>query len=156
MRAAAVFVLLILALVVALIVAAGWSSDRAANLEMARANGEAIVIRAQGQAALDRAQAAQLTAAAASIAMLAAVPWGVLSCLGVLGLAVIALAAALVVRRPTIVQTPPQLITREIVYLPAPGQSRREVWQALSDNRAAGLLESGQVVDAAPRGKRRE
>ena len=147
MKAAAAFVLLILALVVALIVAAGWSSDRAAQLENIRGMNETARIRAQaeadkeriiaqGEAAINRAEAATMRTQAATVAMLAAVPWGVLACLGVLGLAAVALAFAAVVNRPTVVHTPPQIIERQIVLLPPPGQSRREMWRLLVDSQA--------------------
>lgn len=154
MKAAAAFILLVLFFVVALIVAAGWSSDRAAALERvqglnetariraaaeadaqrtrARAEADKERIIAQGEAAINRAEAATMRTQAAAVAMLAAVPWGVLACLGVLGVGVLALAFVAVVNRPAVVQSPPQIIERTVVYLPAPGQSRRDVWAAIA------------------------
>lgn len=126
MKAAAVFTVAVLGLFLAIILAAGWNADNAARVESARAAGEATIIRAQGQAAMDRAQAAQMTAAAASIAMLAAVPWGVLACLGVLGIGVLALSAAIVTRpRPIL---PPPLVERQIMLLPYGRQATPNLW----------------------------
>ena len=131
MKAAAVFTVAVLGLFLAVLLAAGFAADGSAKVEMARAQGEATIIRAQGQAAMDRAQATQMTAAAASIAMLAAVPWGVLACLGVLGIGVLALAFAAVVNRPQVIQLPPpppQIIERHIMLLPGGHQAAPDLW----------------------------
>jgi hypothetical protein len=99
------------------------------RLVYAQGQAEAMVVRAQAESRLHAAQAAAITSASL-------LPWGVLAILGLLGLAIVALCIVVVVRRPQ--AGPPVLIERQIVYLPAPGQSRREVWQALSDSWATG------------------
>ncbi len=136
----ATFFILIFGLFLALILAAGWANDQAAAARQA----EAAIIRAEGQAALARAEAAILRAEAVSIQMYAALPWGALGALAVLGLAVIALAVALAIR-PSV---PPQVVTREIVYLPPPGQSRHQTWQVLTAAQTVRL--------PAPKGSRKK
>jgi hypothetical protein len=115
-------ILVCLALVVALFAAMGYANDRAAQYELARGRSQAIIIQAQGQARLDSAQAWAVTSAAA-------LPWGALTILGVLGLGILALAAAIVVLT---LNRQPLLVERQLLYLPAPGQPRSEVWRALA------------------------
>ncbi len=101
-----------------------------ANLERARAEAQAAVIRAEAQAGAIR-----------SAALL---PWGVLAVVGVVGVLGLSLAAlALVLVGPRRGGPPAQIIERQIVYLPAPGQRRAETWASL----AAGPLRSGEVVE---------
>jgi hypothetical protein len=108
-----------------------------ASLAYAQGQAEAMVLRAQAESRLHAAQAAAITAASL-------LPWGVLAILGVLGLAVVALCMVIVTRRP---QTAPTLVVeRQIVYLPAPGQSRREVWQSLSETCTTGERRPPSVV----------
>jgi hypothetical protein len=102
-----------------------------ANLAYAQGQAEAMVLRAQAESRLHTAQAVAITSASL-------LPWSVLAILGLLGLAVVALCVVVVVRRPQ--AAPPVLIERRIVYLPAPVQSRREVWQALGDMRNESIL----------------
>ena len=132
MRAAAAFVLLVLLLLGFILIASAWNHDSAADYVRAEAAAESMVIRAQSQAA--------------AITMLAAVLWGVLLVLGVLGIGIVALAFAAVVNRPKIIQPPPQLIERRVMYLPTPGQSRREVWQAIADSKTNVKVIPGKVV----------
>ncbi len=98
-----------------------------AALEFERGRSQAIVIQAQGQARLDAAQAAAISSAAM-------LPWGALAILGLLGLAVVALCVVIVARpRPEHRPEPPARISeRHVVYLPTPGQSRRETWQQVA------------------------
>ena len=86
---------------------------------------EAMVIHAQSESRLSAAQAMATTSAAM-------LPWGVLGVLGLLGLAVVVLALVLAWRRPT--KNRSSLPSPIIVYLPAPGQPRRQVWQALHNS----------------------
>jgi hypothetical protein len=138
------FIVTVLILFIVLAFAFGSMADSAAkstnaqaNLTYARGQAEAMVIRAQAESRLQAAQAAAITSASL-------LPWGVLAILGLLGLAVVALCVVIVTRPPR--QPAPYLIERQIVYLPAPGQSRREVWQALSDTaRPDVLLIPGEV-----------
>lgn len=133
----ATFFILIFGLSLALILAAGWANNQAAAARQA----EAAIIRAQSQASLARAEAAVLRAEALSVQMYAALPWGVLGALAVLGLAVTALAVVLAVHPAS----PPQVVTREIVYLPPPGQSRRQTWQVLTTSGTRQLPASKKV-----------
>jgi len=96
---------------------------------------EASIIRAQAESRLTTATAGAITTAAL-------LPWFALATLGVLGLAIMALARAIVARmrvQPG-AQTIKRIETRIILYLPTPGASRREVWQALSDRREEPIL----------------
>lgn len=136
----AILTLIALALSAGLIFALGYANDRAAQKELARGQAESMILRAQGQARLDSAQAMGTIILAVAALVLSSLPLAVLAVLGILGLAVVALAFVMVRNRPLIIQTPPRLITREIVYLPAPGQSRHDVWRSLTEvggNRAA-------------------
>ncbi len=97
-----------------------------AALEFERGRAQAIVIQAQGQARLDAAQAAAISSAAM-------LPWGALAILGLLGLAVVALCMVIVARpKPHRPEPPTRIIERHVVYLPTPGQSRRETWQQVA------------------------
>jgi hypothetical protein len=93
--------------------------------EEAYGRAEAMIIHAQAESRLSAAQAV----AATSAAML---PWGVLGVLGLLGLAVVALALVLALRQPAGTAGRSSLPSPIIVYLPAPDQPRRQVWQVLS------------------------
>lgn len=105
---------LVLILVLGLTVAAGWANDRAADAAWARGQAEAAVIRAETEANVR--------------VLYAALPWGVLGALSILGLSIVALAGAIVWRqRPR-----PHIISREIVYLPPPGQRRLQTWQIIT------------------------
>lgn len=126
MKEIAAAIILILALFIGLALASGWSNERAASYEYAKGQAQALVISARAEAALDRAAAAQ-------IVMLGAFPWGILFVLSLFGMAVVSLVFVLVMRQPLVIHTPPQIITREIIYLQAPDQPRREVWARLSD-----------------------
>ncbi len=105
-----------------------------AQLAYARGQARAVVIEAQGQRQAQvieaQGQARLDSAAALSVASYALLPWGVLAVLGLLGLAIVALLGLVTIRRPQ-----SQIVERQVVYLPAPGQARREVWQALSHGR---------------------
>lgn len=82
-----------------------------AGLEYARGQARALVIEAQGQASLDRAQAYAMT-------LNSGLPWGVLGILGILGLALVALAFVVVARGQ---QNRPEVIERVIIErLPEP------------------------------------
>ncbi len=94
------------------------------------------IIIAQGQSQLDAAQASAITSAAL-------LPWGVLGILGLLGLAIVALALV-IVTQPGRPGQPVYLATPTIVYLPAPGQSRREIWQAIEEIKPNLFLSSHQ------------
>jgi hypothetical protein len=115
--------LVVIALLALLAFGIGYASDQAGEAAYQQAQGEALVIRAQAEARLTAATAQAITTAAL-------LPWGVLLVLGVLGMSIVALSAAIVVTRPR--QQPPQIIERQILYLPPPGQPRRDTWQALS------------------------
>lgn len=108
-----------------------------AQLAYAQGQAEAMVLRAQAESRLHAAQAAAITSASL-------LPWGVLAILGVLGLAIVALCVVIVVRRPQ--TAPPMLIERQIIYLPTPGQSRREVWQSVSEISVLGERSPQEIV----------
>lgn len=115
-----------------LTLAIGYASDRAGEAQYRQAQGEALVIRAEAESRLTTATASAITTAAL-------LPWFALTILGVLGLAVMALAGAIVVKAK-----PARIIeTRTVIYLPAPGQTRREIWQGIN---AVNLLEQPQVM----------
>lgn len=118
-----------------------------AQLVYAQGQAEAMVLRAQAESRLHAAQAAAITSASL-------LPWGVLAILGVLGLAVVALCAVIIVRRPQ--TAPPMLIERQILYLPAPGQTRREVWQALSEPSPTEGRRSHLVVALSDEGRKNQ
>ena len=141
-----VMVVFALLLVIAGVAATGWASQQAAQAEYARGQAEAAIVRAQGQASIDRAEAAQIRAEASvqqiealamaiAVGLLATVPLVVMLLVAVLGLGLMAVAITGLRSRPKVVYAPPQIITREIVYLPAPGQRRGEVWQVVSETR---------------------
>lgn len=111
-----------------LALAVGYASDRAAEQDRA----EAVVIRAQAESRLTSATATAITTTAL-------LPWFSLTILGVLGLAVMALAGAIITRHPG----PRTIEVRTIVYLPAPGQTRREIWRGISQVKA---IEPPQVM----------
>jgi len=132
-------ILALLALVGLLFFAAGYANTRAT----ARNYSEAAIIRAQAESRLT-------TATAGAIVTAALLPWGVLAILGVLGLATVALSGAIVVTRPR--QQPPQIIQRQILYLPPPGQRRGETWQALargSDFIQVEMSQPAQYIEVA-------
>jgi hypothetical protein len=133
------FIVLILGLGLAALGLIALVNESAAKAETARGNAEAQIIHAEGQAALNRAQAA-------SMVMTAAVPWGVLFILGLLGLAVVALCLVIVTRRPAV--TPPVVLMLppqpEISVLPPPGQEQRRWPPALAW--VSGLLPSSEAV----------
>ncbi|RME74348.1 MAG: hypothetical protein D6784_10110, partial [Chloroflexi bacterium] len=104
------------------------ANDKAAEAQRARGQAQAAIIRAQGQAAIDRAEAALIRAEAFNAQLYAALPWGILGALAVLGVSVVALAAVIATRPPR----SSQIVTREIVYLPPPGQSRLKTWRVLT------------------------
>jgi len=82
-----------------------------AGVERARGEAEAMILRAQGQNSLDRAQAYTMT-------LNSGLPWGVLGVLGVLGLAIVALSFAVIGRSQ---QNQPRVIERIVVErLPEP------------------------------------
>lgn len=123
----------ILVCVALIIVASGYAFDRAADRDRA----EAVVIHAQAESRLTSATAGAITSAAL-------LPWGVLAILGVLGLAVVALAGAIVVcvtRRAKVIER--ELRTQVICYLPAPGQTRPQIWAGVQ---RVAQIEAGQVV----------
>lgn len=119
----------ILICIALIIVASGYASDRAADRDRA----EAVVIHAQAESRLTTATAGAITSAAL-------LPWGVLAVLGVLGLAIVGLAGAIVVRTTR----PGRVIeTRTVVYLPMPGQTRPQIWAGVQQ---VAQIEAGQVV----------
>lgn len=126
---AAVAIVITLVLIVAGIVALNSLSNSAANYETARGNAEAAIIRAHGQASLDRAEAAAIRAEATTAKLFAALPWGVLVIIGLSGFGLIALSAVVLVvafRSPGIPSLsrdnhpPARIIERQIIYLPHP------------------------------------
>ena len=119
MKASSKFMIL-MALVVLMLFGASLLLSNATKYREVTDQGQATIIRAQGQARLDSAQAW----AVMSGAML---PWGVLGVLGLLGVVGLSL-----VLRPAPPQSPPHIIERQIIYLPPPGQARRETWQVLT------------------------
>ena len=137
-----VAIIICLTLAAVIYLAAGWASDKAADYERARGDAQAQMVYAQGQAALNRAEAraietqASAQAQATMINALAAtahigLAWGVLAlvlCAGA-GLFVLALA---IINRPYQAAPAATIIERHVYYLPAPGQSRREMWQVLA------------------------
>lgn len=120
----------ILICVALIIVASGYASDRAADRDRA----EAVIIRAQAESRLTTATAGAITSAAL-------LPWGVLAVLGVLGLAVVALAGAIVFRKTKVIER--ELRTQVICYLPAPGQTRPQIWAGVQQ---VAQIEAGQQV----------
>jgi hypothetical protein len=131
-------ILIFLALVLAIVMGWGWSAGQSASYEAQRGISESMIVRANGQARLDSAQAA-------AVLMAAAVPWLVLGILGVMGLGIIVLAVS-IATRPS---PGPALIERQIVYLPAPGQPRRETWAAIE--RMGRPAIAGRCVEIATR-----
>lgn len=138
MRTLLALTALCIALAGLLVWAMGWASDQTARAVLADGQARALVIEARADYAERVSQAnsqARLNAAAATAALMtAAIPWGGLSLLACFGVAVVVLGLAFIVRRP--VSAPPQIIERQIVYLPPPGQVRRETWLALSGDRS--------------------
>lgn len=145
MKALFILLAICIALAVLLVAAMGWASDRAAKAQLAEGQARALVIEAradyQERVAQANSQARINAAAANAVMMTAAVPWGVLSLLGCFGLGVVILGLALIVRRPMADPPPLRVIERQVVYLPAPGQRRGEVWQILSAPARAPLIE---------------
>lgn len=130
---------LVLMLLIVLFYLVTRTQDNAISYEYARtaaieAEGRtrAMVIQAQAESRLHTAQAVALTLAAT-------LPWGVLGVVGLLGLAVVGLLGLM--QFPGRSSSQPKLIIeRQIVYLPAPGQRRAEIWQALQASREDGPL----------------
>ena len=148
-------IVLPLALILGTVAATGWAAQQAAQAEYARGQAEAAIVRAQGQASLDRAEASQIRAEATvqqieslamavAVGLLSAAPLVVMLLIAALGLGLMVVAITNLRTRPRVVYAPPQLITREIVYLPAPGQRRGEVWQAMSEARSELVAQSGR------------
>lgn len=109
-----------------------------AELVYERGQAEATIMRAQGQARLDAAQAGAIT-------MSAALPWGVLGTLGLLGLALSALAMAIVVMSFNKAMQPPPIVERQIILLPGPDTARRDVWRLMAGEQPKPLyLRSGR------------
>lgn len=136
MKTAILLIIITLGLTLMIVYACGKVEDSVAARTYAEAakmdaygRAQAQIIQAQAESRLHAAEAGAITSAAVSNVMLSALPWGILGILGLLGLGVVALAFVVVTRPPR----QPMLIERQVFYLPAPGQSRREVWQALSD-----------------------
>jgi hypothetical protein len=126
-------VVIILMLLIILTYAVAVLNDKATRREYARAaaieadgRARALVIAAQAESRLHAAQASATLSAVL-------LPWGILAVLGLLGLAIITLAGTVLIlyllRPPQSVQ----IIERRVLYLPAPGQRRSEVWQALCE-----------------------
>ncbi len=115
------------AVVVAFVLALGNLADARAGLEYERGRSTALIIQANGQARLDAAQALAMV-------MVASLPWGVLGVLGLLALAIVAMVGFLAWTR---VQADPggaspvRIIERQLILIPAPGCSRREVWKSV-------------------------
>ena len=144
-------IVLPLALILGTVAATGWAAQQAAQAEYARGQAEAAIVRAQGQASLDRAEASQIRAEATvqqieslamavAVGLLSAAPLVVMLLIAALGLGLMAVAITGLRSRPRVVPAPPQIIIREIVYLPAPGQRRGEVWQVVSETRMPELV----------------
>jgi len=141
-----VMVVFALLLVIAGVAATGYAAQQAAQAEYARGQAEAAIVRAQGQASLDRAEAAQIRAEASvqqiealamavAVGLLSTAPLVVMLLVAVLGLGLMAVAITGLRSRPRVIYAPAppaRIIERHVVYLPAPGQSRREVWKQLS------------------------
>ncbi len=104
-------------------------AEAEAEVTRAQAEAEAKRIAAQGQARLDSAQAAIITTAAntqATIAkMQAGLPWAILGVLGILGLAIVALAFTVVARSVT--SPPPQQIVERQIFLLPPNERAYKV-----------------------------
>lgn len=103
-----------------------------ANLAYSRGQAESMIVRAHGIASLDRAEAAAIRAEAFTAKMLSMLPYAVLAVLAVLGLAVVALAFVIVSKRAGPGWNQPQIIERQIVYLPPPNMARRDIWRLMS------------------------
>lgn len=116
-----------------------------AHLEYTRAANEAMVIRAQSQAALNSAQASQANAIAFSMTMMTLVPWGVLFAVSLLGMGILGLVLTLGYFRHTEQMRP------QIVYLPNPELPRREVWNSLSASRDIIQIEPTSVLHKVAR-----
>lgn len=128
----ALFILLIILVALAAGLLYLWAdvTDSAADYETARGHAEAEITRAQGQAALDRAEAratviqaaalaSQITAQASITQMYAALPWGVLAVVGLLGLGMLGLVVLVIAFR---LQAGPPVIQQQVYILPRGGQ----------------------------------
>ena len=107
MEKAIAFVVVLVICALAVLFLVGWAMDAGtrqasaqANLAYAQGQAEAMILRAQGQNSLDRAEAAAVRAEAFTAKMLAMLPYSVLAVLAILGLAVVALAFVIVTRSP--------------------------------------------------------
>jgi len=143
----------VLVLTIGLVMATGWTSEKASRLEYAKGQAQALVISAEAQASLSRAEAAMIRAEAVTtevmaraeaakmgilarteatqLLMMSGIPWAVLFVVSLLGLCVMGLLALAIVRRPVVVHAPPQIIERQIIYLPRPETPRMEILKAL-------------------------
>ncbi|GAB4423958.1 MAG: hypothetical protein Kow0031_02690 [Anaerolineae bacterium] len=126
----AVIITILGLLVIGLIAAAVIAANQPSGYE------QAAIINAQGQARLDTALA---TATVTGVVGVAA--------LGLIGLVGLLVLAGLLIHTSAAVTTaaitgvvalmqpgrPRVIIERQVLYLPRPGQKRRELWQQLSD-----------------------
>lgn len=101
-----------------------------ASVEYAKGQAESMILRAQGQNSLDRAEAEAIRASAFTSKMLAMLPYTVLAVLGILGLALVAMSFAVVTKSQ---QNRPRVIERVIVErLPEPARralAQQDRWQ---------------------------
>jgi len=114
------FVLIILLVV---LIPFGVSSCNTSKANLAISQAQADAIRWEAQA-----RATALTIAAST-------PVIVFGGVFIIALAVVALGIVAVTRRQAIAP-PPQIIERQIIYLPPPGQRRGDTWRALGDVKA--------------------
>ncbi len=99
-----------------------------ADKALAEGKAQAMIINAQGQARLDTAQAQSLMMIAA-LPYLAAIVGTII--LGMIFLSAIGVMVMIAKRKPEV-----HRIETRVMYLPAPGAPRREVWSRLSSAQA--------------------
>ena len=121
------FIVALIAVAAVLFLALAAYNESATGKILAQGRAEAMVITAQGQSRLDSAQAG-------ATLMSAALPLVGLALVGLYGILGVAALIAMMVYFNARKQ-PPRIIERQVVLLPAPGLSRREVWRALSGDR---------------------
>jgi len=114
------FVLIILLVI---LIPFGVSSCNASKANLAISQAQADAIRWEAQA-----RASAMTIAAST-------PVIVFGGVFIIALAVVALGIVAVVKHKA-TAPPPQIIERQIIYLPPPGQRRGDTWRQLSDIRA--------------------
>lgn len=102
--------------------------------------------RADAERMAGRAAAFATQSAAVALTLAAVTPAYVTSLVFLVVLGIIALAMVITVKAKPNTET--RTITREIVYLPPPGQSRRETWQALSAGNVIEIEHKPLMIEA--------